>query len=51
MRLERHVSHTKKQDKTPGKELNEVEIGNLPKKEFKVMTVTTIKELQRRMDK
>ena len=29
----------KEQDKTPEKQLNEVEIGNLPEKEFRIMTV------------
>lgn len=41
----------KKQDKTPGEELSEVEIGNLFKREFKVMTIRIVKELGRRMDK
>ena len=27
----------KEQDKTPEKQVNEVEIGNLPEKEFKIM--------------
>ena len=40
----------KKQDKTPEEELSEVEIGNLPKKEFRVVIVKMIKELRRRMD-
>ena len=40
----------KVQDKTPEEELREVEIGNLPKKEFRVMIVKMIKELRRRMD-
>ena len=40
----------KKQDKTLEK-LSEEEIGNLPNKEFKVMTVKVIKKLGRRMDK
>ena len=31
-------------------ELSEVEIGNLPEKEFRVMIVKMIKELGRRMD-
>ena len=33
------MSQIKKQDKTPEEELSEVEISNLPNKEFKVMTV------------
>ena len=41
---------TKEQDKTPEEELSEVEIGNQPKKEFKVMIVKMIKELGRRME-
>ena len=41
---------TKEQDKTPEKELSEVEIGNLPKKEFRVMVIKMIKELRKRMD-
>ena len=40
----------KEQNKTPEEELSEVEIGNLPEKEFRVMTVKTIIELRRRMD-
>ena len=40
----------KKQDKTTEEELSEVEIGNLPKKEFRVVIVKMIKELRRRMD-
>ena len=41
---------TKEQDKTPEEELSKVEIGNLPKKEFRVVIVKMIKELGRRMD-
>ena len=39
----------KEQNKTPEEELSEVEIGNLPEKEFKIMIVNMIKELGRRM--
>ena len=35
----------KGQDKTPEKQLNEVEIGNLPEKEFRIMLVTVIQDL------
>ena len=38
----------KEQDKTSEEELSEVEIGNLPKKEFKVMIVKMTKELRRK---
>ena len=40
----------KEQDKTLEEELNEVDIGNLPEKEFRVMIIELIKELRRRMD-
>ena len=35
----------KEQDKTPEKQLNEVDIGNLPEKEFRIMIVKMIKDL------
>ena len=38
------------QDKTPEKELNEMEIGNLPEKEFRIMTVKMIQDLGKRME-
>lgn len=37
--------------KTPEEHLNEVEIRNLPYKEFKITTVKRFKELRRRLDK
>ena len=40
----------KKQDKTPEKQLNEVEIGNLPEKEFRIMIVKMIQDLGKRME-
>ena len=39
------MSQMKGQDKTPEKKLNEVEIGNLPEKEFRIMIVKMIQEL------
>ena len=50
MRQQRNMFQAKEQDKTPGKELNEVAISNLPKKEFRVMIIKMIKVLRRRMD-
>ena len=38
------------QDKTPEKQLNEVDIGNLPEKEFKIMIVRMIQDLGERME-
>ena len=40
----------KEQDKTPGKQLNEVEIGDLPEKEFRIMIVKMIQDLGKRME-
>ena len=40
----------KEQDKTSEKELNEVEISNLPDKEFKVTIIKMFTELRRWMD-
>ena len=40
----------KEQDKSPEKQLNEVEIGNLPKTEFRIMIVKMIQDLLKRMD-
>ena len=37
----------KEQDKTPEKQLNEVEIGNLPEKEFRIMIVKIIQDLKK----
>ena len=39
----------KGQDKTPEKQLNKVEMGNLPEKEFRIMTVIMIQDLGKRM--
>ena len=40
----------KEQDKIPEKQLNEVEIGNLPEKEFRIMIVKMIQDLGKRME-
>ena len=44
MRWQRTMFQTKEQDKTP-EQLSEMEIGNLPLKEFRVMTVNMIQDL------
>ena len=41
---------TKEQDKILEEHLSKVEIGNLPKKEFRVMIIKIIQELRKRMD-
>ena len=40
----------KEQDKTPEKQLIEVEIGNHPEKEFRTMIVKMIQDLRKRME-
>ena len=40
----------KEQDKTPEKQLNEVEIGNLPEKELRIMILKMIQDLRKRME-
>ena len=40
----------KEQDKTPEKQLNEVEIGNLPENKFRIMIVMMIQDLRKRME-
>ena len=40
----------KEQDKTPEKQPNEEEIGNLPEKEFKVIIVKMIQDLEKGME-
>ena len=37
----------KKQDKIPEKQLNEVEISNLPEKEFRIMILKMIQDLRK----
>ena len=40
----------KEKDKTPEKQLNEVEIGNLSEKEFRIMIVKMIQDLGKTME-
>ena len=45
MKKQKVVSQVKGQGKTLEKQLNEVEIGNLPEKEFRIMLVNVIQDL------
>ena len=45
------MSQMKGQDKTPEKKLNEVQIYNLPEKEFRLMIVKMIQDLWKTMEK
>ena len=40
----------KEQEKTPEKQLNEVKIGNIPEKEFRIMIVKMIQDLRKTME-
>ena len=40
----------KGQDKIPEKQLNEVETGNFPEKEFRIVIVKMIQDLRKRME-
>ena len=47
---QRAMHQMKEQDKTQEKQLNEVEISNLPEKEFRIMIVRIIQDLRKRME-
>ena len=49
MKRQRAIYQMKEHDKTPERQLNEVEIGNLPEKEFRIMIVKMIQDLRKRM--
>ena len=49
LKKQKGMSQMKGKDKTPEKQLYEVEIGNSPEKEFRIMIVKTIQDLRKRM--
>ena len=49
MKRQRITSSMKEQDKTPEKQLNEVEIGNLPEKELRIMIMKMTQDLVKTM--
>ena len=51
MKKQKVMSQMKGQVKTPEKQLIEVEIGNLPEKEFRIMIVKMTQDLRNRMEK
>ena len=51
MKKQKVVSQMKGQDKTPEKQLNEVEIGNLPEKKYRIMMSKKIQDLGKIMEK
>ena len=50
MKRQRAMYQMKEQDKTPEKQLNEVELGKLPEKQFRIMIVKMIQDLRKRME-
>ena len=50
MKRQRIMYQIKKQDKAPDKRLNQVEIGKLPEKEFRIMIVKMIQDLGKRTE-
>ena len=50
MKKQKAASQMKAQDTTPEKQLNEVEIGNLPEKEFRILIVNMIQVLRKGME-
>ena len=45
MKRQRNMTHMKTQNKTPEKELNNMEISNLSEAEFKTLVMRMLKEL------
>ena len=50
MKRQRAMYQMKEQDKTPEKQLNGLEIGNLPEKQFRIIIVKMIQDLRKRME-
>ena len=50
MKRQRTMYQMKEQDNTPQVQLNEVEIGKLPEIEFRIMIMTMIQDLRKRME-
>ena len=49
MKNQKLMSQMKRHNKIPEKQLNEVEIGNLPEEEFRIMIVKMIQDLRKLM--
>ena len=50
MKRQRNIQQVKEQDKCPPKQTKEEEIGNLPEKEFQIMIVKMIQNLELKME-
>ena len=50
MKRQRNSQQIKEQDKCPPNQTNEEEIGDLPEKEFRIMIVKMIQNLEKKME-
>ena len=50
MKRQRNTQHVKEQDKCPPNQIKEEEIGNLPDKQFQIMIVKMIQNLEIKME-
>ena len=50
MKRQRTLYQLKEQDNTTEKKITEVEIGNIPEKEFRIMIVKMIQDIGKRME-
>ena len=50
MKRQRNTQQVKEQDKCPSNQTKEEEIGNLPDKEFQIMIVKMIQNLENKME-
>ena len=50
MKRERNTQQVKEHDKSPSNQTKEEEIGSLPKKEFRIMVVKMIQNLENKME-
>ena len=50
IRWQRNIFQTKEQKENPRRTTSEVELGNLPEKEFRVIIVKMIQDLRKRME-
>ena len=51
MKMQRNTTQMKEQTKNTEVQINEEEIGKIPEKEFRIMTVKMIKNLENKMEK
>ena len=51
MKMQRNTAQMKEQNRNTEVQINEEEIGKLPEKEFRIMTVKMIKNFENKMEK